>query len=211
DTPLLPTALRGLWQYYFGRAEFAIAGELAEQVVALGASRGDDGLEVLGHRLAGTTWFPVGQFASTHAHLERALALYDPTRHRGLATVSGLDCGVAASIYLAWNHWFRGSSARAVALQEGAVEQALRIGDQHTLAFTYCYASAVRQSRREPAEARRLAEGAAAVASEYGFALWIALSDMVRGWAMVRQGAGHKGLAVVRRGIDRWCATGGRT
>jgi hypothetical protein len=50
---------------------------------------------MIGHRLLGNSLLCVGDFAEGLAHLDRALALYDPAAHRPLATRFGQDIGVA--------------------------------------------------------------------------------------------------------------------
>jgi serine/threonine protein kinase/tetratricopeptide (TPR) repeat protein len=209
DTPLLPNALRGLWQYYFGRAEFTISIELFEQLLALGAARNDVGLTLLGHRLGGFTRFALGQLEGAAGHLDAVMALYDPEKVRALGPLHALDCLVTTWMYRAWHHCLAGRLDEGARCQVLALERAAAVGDHQTSALALSYASTVRQFRREPAEARRLAESAAALSFEYGLPLWIAWAENVRGWALVQQGQ-SEGLAVLHRSIERWTATGSR-
>jgi hypothetical protein len=49
------------------------------------------------------------------------------------------------------------------------------------------------------------------LATVEGFSFWQAGARVLRGWAWPAQGAGEIALAEIRRGIDAWLATGGRT
>ena len=47
-----------------------------------------------------------------------------------------------------------------------------------------------------------------ALASEQGFAFWVALGTILRGWALAEQGQGEKGIAQIRQGLAAYLATG---
>jgi hypothetical protein len=50
---------------------------------------------MIGHRLMGISLLHMGEIAQSSAHLDQALALYDPSAHRTLATRFGQDIRVA--------------------------------------------------------------------------------------------------------------------
>ena len=54
---------------------------------------------MIGHRLKGMSLLHTGEIAEARAHLDRAIALYDPAEHRHLATRFGQEVGAAI---LAW-------------------------------------------------------------------------------------------------------------
>src|SRR5262249_30332706 len=106
----------------------------------------------------------------------------------GLTTVHGLDCGVAATIYLAWNDWYRGRAEEALTLQERAVAEARGLGGPPTPAFTCCYAAAGRPFPPGPAPGRP--PGAAA--------------------GQAGRGSGERGRGVRLRAVDRALGDGAR-
>ena len=62
--------------------------DLAVHFLALAQKQGATIPLMIGHRLMGVSLLCKGDIAQGRAHLDRAIALYDPTEHRPLATVS---------------------------------------------------------------------------------------------------------------------------
>ena len=64
------------------------------------------------HRCAGTTHMFAGEYQEARAHLEQALALFQPGRDDDLADRFGQDAGVSAMFYLALVLWPMGDAGR---------------------------------------------------------------------------------------------------
>ena len=73
-----------------------------------------------------------GEIAEGRAHLEQATALYDPAKHRSLATRFGQDARVHALCYLSWALWFLGYPEAALAAADSALSDAREIGQAAT-------------------------------------------------------------------------------
>jgi len=86
--------LRGLWNYYQGRAEYHIARTLGEQLLALAQQAQDSAMFLAAYRTLGATLFWVGAIASAHTHLAQGIALYDLQLHRASTFLYGEDAGV---------------------------------------------------------------------------------------------------------------------
>src|SRR5206468_3167977 len=72
------------------------------------------------------------------------------------------------------------------------------------------WAATVQQFRREPQTVRELTETVLALAHEQGFALFVALGTILRGWALSAQSQGLEGMTQIRAGIAAWRAAGSR-
>jgi tetratricopeptide (TPR) repeat protein len=95
---------------------------------------------MIGHRLLGSALVFTGDIAEGRAHLDRAIALYDPAAHRSLATRFGQDMGVTI---LCWRHqslWVLGYPEAAVADVENMLERARDIGQVGTLIYARLWA-----------------------------------------------------------------------
>jgi predicted ATPase len=46
------------------------------------------------------------------------------------------------------------------------------------------------------------------MATEHGFSLWLAASQVMRGWALAEQGEAAGGITLLRQGLTAWAATG---
>src|SRR5262249_42629024 len=95
--------------------------ELAAQFLTLAEKQGTSGLPMIGHRLLGISLLATGDIAEGRAHLDRALALYDPTEHRRLATRFGQDSRVSILCHRALALWmlgYQGCACRCCACAE---------------------------------------------------------------------------------------------
>jgi hypothetical protein len=111
---------------------------------------------MIGHRMMGSV-LHTGAFAEGRAHLDSAIALYDPAEHRPLATRFGQDIRVAALSYRSWALWMLGYPEAALADTSHALRDAREIGQAATLMYALVHALVVhiqcgnnRQQRRKP-------------------------------------------------------------
>jgi DNA-binding winged helix-turn-helix (wHTH) protein/tetratricopeptide (TPR) repeat protein len=101
-TQILPV-LGGLFQFYLARADYQTTRALAEQFLHVAEQAQDPALLVGAHDMLGQTLFLLGEFAPARAHLEQAIALYDPQHHGALALLlGGEDPGVVCRSFAAF-------------------------------------------------------------------------------------------------------------
>src|SRR6185295_3389117 len=100
---------------YHTRGEVERGRALAAEVLAAAEARGDREQVLIGHITVGAPEHYQGKFASSLAHCERAIALYDPAQHHVLVRVLGNDQGIGALNHSAWNLWYLGQPDAALA------------------------------------------------------------------------------------------------
>ena len=108
DPLLLFSVLYGFWVANYVAFNGDVMRELAAQFLALAEKQGATVPLMIGHRLMGVSLLCTGDIAEGRAHLDQAIALYDPAEHRPLATRFGQDTGVAV---LSFGRWLCGCSA----------------------------------------------------------------------------------------------------
>jgi class 3 adenylate cyclase/predicted ATPase len=86
DPLLLFRALYGLWVVNLTAFNGDVAREGAAQILALAKKLGDKGMLMLGHRCVAFVLVLTGNWAEALVHYDQAIALYDPVKHRPLAT-----------------------------------------------------------------------------------------------------------------------------
>ena len=101
-------ALAGLSIYYINRGETLLGATMAERVLAIALARGDDTLELLGRVQLALARNNLGESKASLDHSLRAIEIYDPDRHRGIAQRFGTDQGVAAHIFAGWGCLIQG-------------------------------------------------------------------------------------------------------
>src|SRR5262245_49191178 len=99
ETSQIFPVLRGLWAFYYIRAELMTARELGEQCLTLAQREQDSALLGEAHYALGATSFYLGEAISARAHTEQGIASYDLRQHRSHTFLYGHDPGVACLSY----------------------------------------------------------------------------------------------------------------
>jgi len=149
---------------------------------------------MIAHRVMGVTLVHTGEIAQGRAHLDRALALYDPAAHRPLAMRFGQDIRVAILAYRSWAQWFLGYPEAALADKDAALKEARIIGQAATLMFAPNFTLYTSLWCGDYASANMQCNQLVALAEEKGAFAWKALGKLHRGclWALT----GHASDAV---------------
>jgi predicted ATPase len=208
ETPQLFPVLWGLWAFYFVRGEFQTGRELGEQCLALAQRTQDSALLLEAHLALGAIVLRQGEVASARAHLEQGVALYDPQQHRSHAFRYGQDPGVACLSDATYALWLLGYPDQAVQRSHKALTLAQELSHPASMAFALCFAAWLQQHRREIQATRKWAEAAMTLATEQGFALFLAQATVLYGWTLAEQGQEAEGIAQMRQGLDACRATG---
>jgi predicted ATPase len=152
-----------------------------------------------------------GDIALGKAHLDRAIALYDPAEHRPLATRFAVDARSSALCHRALAQWVLGYPEAALDDAERALEDAREIDQAGTLinalAFTqlpliYCgyYAAGSEQL-----------DEVVALADEKAFVFWKAAGMMRQGWLFALTGKPSNAVEMINSGITALRSTGAAT
>jgi predicted ATPase len=211
DPPELFRALFGLWIVYLVRAEMRTAHELAEQLLRRARGTHDPVLLLYAHHALGNTSFRIGKLLLAREHLEMAISLYEPERHRPLAfNYGGVGAGVNCLSYVAMTLWQLGYPDQALKRGNEAVALAQTPLHLFGLVSAEHYVGVLHQFRGEPRAAQETAERVIAFCAEHGFPDYFAFATTLRGWAMVEQRRNEAGIAQIREGLAGSRATGSK-
>jgi predicted ATPase len=208
ETPQLFPVLHGLWRFYMVRAELRTTRELAEQIFTLAQGKEDPALLLEANRMMGQTLYWLGEMAAAREHYEQAIALYDSRQHRSHAFVYGQDPGVACRGLAAWPIWVLGYADQALQNIHEALSLAHELAHPFSIVFALMISAVVHQFHRQARLVQTRAEELIALSTEQGFAFWLAVGKILRGWALTVQGAGAEGIAQMREGFTAYWATG---
>jgi class 3 adenylate cyclase/predicted ATPase len=209
DPPELFAALLGLWFTYLLGGELRRAYDLAEELLPRAQSAHDQALLTYAEIARGTTLFWMGEFLSTRETLEKAIALYNPERHRPLIfRYGGPETGVRCLSYAALTLWHLGYPDQALKRSNEALALAQALSHPFSLAFAQSFVGVLRQYRRQARAAQENAEVAIALSAEHGLSDYLAFAASLRGWAMAEQGSHEKGIAQLQDGLAASRATG---
>jgi predicted ATPase len=114
-----------------------------------------------------------GDIAEGRVHYDQSLALYDPVKHRALATqIGGQDARMAVLTHRARALWLMGYPEAALADAERGLRDARDVGNAATLMYALAFASRTYNECGKYASARALIEELIALADEKGSSFW---------------------------------------
>ena len=157
----------------------------------------------LASRLVGQVGLYQGAFADARAHLETALASYDPTCNIQLTLGQGADTETAATVNLAIVFWQLGEVERARELTELAKTHAVESGRPLTLAYTHTFTALFEAFRGDAGEAVRDAKAIAQAAGNE-FPRNFPIAKILQGWARARLNDRDGGLEELRQGLTAY-------
>jgi tetratricopeptide (TPR) repeat protein len=207
DAQLFPV-LFGLRSSHLVRGELRQARELGEQLLSLAKTLHDPGLAVEANLALGHTLLLCGELAPALAHLEQAVALYDPQKHHAHAFVYGLDPGVFCLSRAAWTSWFLGHPDLALETIEKALALAGESFHPLSSAVALFHASGIHCARGEGRAAQQHAQAALALCIEQGFPNFLGQATVHQGAALTTQGKMDEGIVLIRDGLAACRATG---
>ena len=112
-----------------------VSRDIAAHVLELAEKQSASFPRVLGHNHLGGSLMLRGEIAEARAHLDQAIALYDPAEHRSLATRFGEDQAVATLSMRPWVLWLLGYPEAALRDTDDALKNARETGQAASLMF----------------------------------------------------------------------------
>ena len=198
----------GQFFFHVNRCEFDLAQHLAKDLLRVSGQHNDTAGLVLGHTCCGRTLLPISRFASARAHLEQALALYDPTCHGILRNLVGIDPAVTSQTNLATVLFCLGFPDQALTSNRAAIAGARRLVHPPSLALSLGFGAILLALADDDAALLERLDQLTAVVGEHGFSVYHASELILRGWLKVKNGGVAEGLALLRSGSTAYRAIG---
>jgi class 3 adenylate cyclase/predicted ATPase len=201
DAPGRLSADYGLWVGSFTRGDLpSMRAHLADFLNDV-ETRPDSPETGVAHRVAGATCWFAGEYREAPAHLERALALFQPGRDDDLAFRFGQDQGVSAMAYLALVLWPPGEIDRAALLISRILARMASLTHGNTIALGHMFVAQFALMRGGPMRGNASSLELGRIASAHDLAQFRAFGMFFDGWARVESDL-LGGLDGMRRGVD---------
>jgi predicted ATPase len=165
---------------------------------------------MIGHRLMGLSLLFTGDVAVARAHLDQAIALYDPAQHRPLATRFGVDSRVSILSFRSLALWLLGHPEAALTDADDALKNAREMGQAATLMLALGFASFPYTLLGNYAAAAARAQELVSLAEEKGSLHWKALGMMSQGNVLALTARASDAIEMLSSGIAAYRATGAR-
>jgi class 3 adenylate cyclase/predicted ATPase len=208
DPVLLFSVLYGFWVANLVAFNGDVMRELAVQFLALANRQKATGPLMMAHRLIGLSLLHTGDVVDGRAHLDRAIALYDPAEHRPLATRFGQDVGAATLCWKSLAFWLLGYPEGALADTEHALKVAREIGHSATLMYVLNFSAWTHLHCGNYSTANALVDEFSALKDQTGSVFWGAWGMMQRGCLSALTGKASDAVQTITCGVTAMRATG---
>jgi class 3 adenylate cyclase/predicted ATPase len=148
----------------------------------------------------------MGRFPEAKQRLEKSFSSQDSEMLKDYALRYCLDPESARLAYRARTLWFMGFPDQALELGRQALQQAQVSAISLSIAQAMGILAMLHQVRGEVDSAHDLAEQAIQYADDNGLAYWVALSRIVKGWALAHKGLAIPGIDMIRGSLDAFRA-----
>src|SRR5262249_46547053 len=130
----------------------------------------------------------LGEISAAQEHLQRGWALHEPEQRRSPVLRPGVDIGVFFLAYMVLPLWLLGYPDQDLRRGQEALTMARDLAHPFTVTYALNFVALGHQFRREAEATQMHADAACALAAEQGFAFFLALATVERGWARAEQG-----------------------
>jgi class 3 adenylate cyclase/predicted ATPase len=210
DALLLFSVLYGAWIGVSVAFNGDLVSDLGEELLALAKRQGTTAALTIGHRLMGTSLLYVGKIVEGRAHLDRAIALYDPQEHRRLASRFGHDIRAAALCFRSWTQWLLGYPDAALADADRSLSDARAVGQAAALMFSLTTVIVTNILCGNYAATTGLVDDLAALAEEKSTALFQAWGAIHRGCVFALNGKATDAVRIISSGLNASRSTGAK-
>jgi predicted ATPase len=201
DPLLLFSVLHGLWVTSFvGFNGDAVLG-LAAEFLALAEKQKATIPLMIAHRIMGASLLFTGNIAEGRKHYDQAIALYNRSEHRSLATWFGQDTSVTVLSFRSLFLWVLGYPEGALADVDHALKDAREIGHTATLMLALTLTSLTLICCGNYAAASEQTDEAIALADERGASHWKAYGITHQGCALAMTGNASNAIEAIASGI----------
>jgi len=188
DPLLLFLVLHGFWAANLVAFNGEVVRELATQFLALAEKQGTTAPLLIAHRIMGPSLLCTGDTREARAHLDQAIALYDPAEHRPLAMRFGEDQRVATLCWRSHALWLLGYPEDALADADHALRDAREIGHAATLMFALYFTSVTHIQCGNYAAALAQSDELVTLADEKGAEVWRVVGVLHKGCVLALTG-----------------------
>jgi len=209
DPMLLFQVLYGFCVASYVAFDGDVLGEFAVQFLGLAEKQGATVPLMIGHRVMGAYLTGTGKLKQGQAHYDRAIALYEPSQHRPLATRFSADARVSVLSLRSWSLWCLGYPDAALADADRALGEAREIGQAATLMYALGIAAPPYLQCGNYAQASAMTDELVSLAEEKGALHWRALAIVNRGLLATLKGTASEAIQMLTSGIAARRSVGG--
>jgi tetratricopeptide (TPR) repeat protein len=204
---LLYVALMGQWNYSFVTDKLTATMQIAERVYSLALEEKDSALIIGANFILAMTHYYMGHFDIAAQYTEDGLRIW----RLGLAKspVEEVDVpAVSCFCFKAILDWHAAEIASCWLTIAEAISLAKKLNDTHGLAKALHYEAVLGVLECDPAKVEGSTSDLMELSTRQHFAHWLAVGNMLRGWARSACGDTAQGILWIEDGIGQYRASG---
>jgi predicted ATPase len=194
--------LSGAWVFHIVRGELEKARQFSLEFLKLAEREPTPGLMLAGNFILGSSLFHLGQLEASLEHMSAAIRTHSGPAESVLALFAGPDLGVFCRSYLAHLAWLCEDGNDADGHAAEAIAAAKRMRHPFSQAIALDYAAMLHVFRGESRAALERGREAVELCNRHGFAYYLAMANVLTGWAEAAEGDVAAGLAQLREGLE---------
>ena len=194
--------LSGDWVFHTVRGDLEAARQISLKFLRLAEREPTPGLMLAGNFILGCNLFHLGQLEASLDHMTAAIRAHSGQGDSVLALFAGPDLGVFCTSYLAHLAWHREDGNRADSLAAEAIAAARRMRHPFSEAIALDYATLLHVFQGESRAALERGREAVGLCRRHGFKYYLAMANVLAGWAEAAEGEVGAGLAQLREGLE---------
>ena len=180
--------LSGAWVFHIVRGDLEKARQFSLEFLRAAEREPTPGLMLAGNFLLGSSLFHLGQLEASLDHMTAAIRAHSGPAESVLALFAGPDIGVFCRSYLAHLAWHREDGNHADGHAAEAIAAARRMRHPFSQAIALDYAAMLHVFQGESRAALERGREAVELCSRHGFAYYLAMANVLTGWAASRGG-----------------------
>jgi adenylate cyclase len=194
--------LTGAWVFHVVRGDLEKARQISLEFLRRAEREPTPGLMLAGNFLLGSSLFHLGQLEASLDHMTAAIRTLSGPAESVLTLFAGPDIVVFCRSYLAHLAWHREDGNHADGHAVEAIAAARRMRHPFSQAIALDYAAMLHVFRGESRAALERGREAVELCSRHGFAYYLAMANILTGWARAAESDVAAGLAQLREGLD---------
>jgi predicted ATPase len=194
--------LSGAWLFHIVRGDLEKARQLSLEFLRAAEREPTPGLMLGGNFLLGSSLFHLGQLEASLDHMTAAIRTDSSPADSVLSLFAGPDIGVFCRSYLAHLAWHREDGNHADGHAAEAIAAANRMRHPFSQAIALDYAAMLHVFRGESRAALERGREAVELCSRHRFAYYLAMANVLTGWAGAAEGDVPAGLTQLREGLE---------
>lgn len=194
--------LTGAWVFHIVRGDLEKARQISLEFLRRAEREPTPGLMLAGNFLLGSSLFHLGQLEASLNHMTAAIRAPSGPAESVLTLFAGPDIVVFCRSYLAHLAWHREDGNHADGHAAEALAAARQMRHPFSQAIALDYAAMLHVFRGESRAALERGREAVELCSRHGFAYYLAMANILTGWAGAAEGDVAAGLAQLREGLD---------